>query len=103
MFLSAGLSPHRAHHMFPWQRSGYANVYCTPIVESVAKKMNLKWEAPRSLFGSRLPSIFKAYILGPVADPFARKVLYKDFIDEHIHVGPYLTSASPASARSEGR
>jgi len=89
-FLSAGLSPHRAHHIFPYQKSGYSNVFSTPFVEGVAKKYNLKWEAPRSLFGSRLPSIFKAYILGPLADPFSRKVLYKDFVDEHTHLAPYL-------------
>jgi len=93
VFLSAGLSPHRAHHMFPYQKSGYANVYSTPVVQAVAEKFNLKWEAPRSLFMSRLPSIFKAYILGPLADPFSRKVIYSSFWDEHAHVAPYLEVA----------
>jgi len=89
-WFSAGLSPHRAHHIFPWQRSGYANVLTTPIVEAAAAKFGLKWEAPRSLFGSRLPSIFKAYILGPLADPFTRKVIYPSFYEEHTHLAPYL-------------
>jgi len=90
VWFSAGLSPHRAHHMFPWQKSGYSNVYTTPIVQAVAEKFGLKWEAPRSLFGSRLPSIFKAYILGPLADPFSRKQIYPTFLEEHIHLAPYL-------------
>jgi len=92
-FLSAGLSPHRAHHMFPWQKSGWANVYATRFVQEAAEKFGYKWEAPRSLQFSRLPSIFRAYILGPLADPFSRKRVYNTFLEEHIHWTPYWDMA----------
>lgn len=88
-FLSAGLSPHRAHHLFPWQRSGWANVYSTRFVQEAAEKFGYKWEEPRSLQLSRLPSIFSAYILGPLSDPFSRKRVYGTFVEEHIHLQPY--------------
>mmetsp|Transcript_28435 Transcript_28435/g.71944 ORF Transcript_28435/g.71944 Transcript_28435/m.71944 type:complete len:466 (-) Transcript_28435:17-1414(-) len=89
VFLSAGLSPHRAHHIFPYQRSGWANIYSTDFVRASAEKFGYRWEPPRSLQFSRLPSIFKAYIMGPLAHPLSRRVMYDSFIEEHCDWQPY--------------
>merc|ERR1719277_645217 len=88
-FLSAGLSPHRAHHIFPWQKSGWANVYSTRFVQEAAKEFGYTWDPPRSVQFSRLPSIFRAYVLGPMADMFTRRPIYESFVEEHTHWKPY--------------
>ena len=88
-FLSAGLSPHRAHHLFPYQRSGWANVYTTQFLAEAAEKFGYEWKPASSFLTQRCPSLIQTYILGAVADPLTRQAVYTSFLDEHCHKRPY--------------
>jgi hypothetical protein len=83
-FLSAGLSPHRAHHIFPWQKSGFANIYSEQHLAAAAKKHGLPWLPNKFFFTEILPVIFRMYLWSPVADPIVRKPHYDSFIAEHM-------------------
>ncbi|MBD1868508.1 cytochrome b5 domain-containing protein [Cyanobacteria bacterium FACHB-471] len=61
-FLSAGLSPHRVHHVLPFQRSGFANIASEAIVRDEAEKMGIEWLQPKNFFGDRLPIMAKHYL-----------------------------------------
>jgi Cytochrome b5-like Heme/Steroid binding domain len=61
-FLSAGLSPHRVHHVLPQQRSGFANILSEPIVREEAEKFGIKWVEPKNFFIERLPLLFTNYL-----------------------------------------
>ncbi|MGA7935333.1 MAG: cytochrome b5-like heme/steroid binding domain-containing protein [Kovacikia sp.] len=61
-FLSAGLSPHRVHHVLPAQRSGFANIISEDIVREEAAKFNLLWYAPQNFFIDRLPVLTRHYL-----------------------------------------
>lgn len=89
IFLSAGLSEHRAHHVYPYQRSGFSNIHSTDILEEVAKIHKIKWEEPKNFFTYILPLIWKMYIWAPVADPLVRKPIYKSFYEEHTNLAVY--------------
>jgi len=91
-FLSAGLSPHRVHHIFPYQKSGWANVYCTPLVKACALKFGMDWSEPRSFHLTQLPTLIRSYIFSPVADPVSRKPRYSSFLEEHLSWTPYRDS-----------
>ncbi|MGP1386001.1 MAG: cytochrome b5 domain-containing protein [Thainema sp.] len=64
-FLSAGLSPHRVHHVLPYQRSGFANIISEDIVREEAAKFNLPWHPPKNFFCDRLPLMSRHYLLSP--------------------------------------
>ncbi|PSB23175.1 hypothetical protein C7B76_00945 [filamentous cyanobacterium CCP2] len=64
-FLSAGLSPHRVHHVLPYQRSGFANIVSEDIVREEAAKFNLPWHPPKNFFLERLPMMIRHYLLSP--------------------------------------
>jgi hypothetical protein len=64
-FLSAGLSPHRVHHVLPQQRSGFANIISEDIVREEAEKFDLVWVEPKNFFVDRLPILAKHYLLSP--------------------------------------
>lgn len=70
---SAGLSPHRAHHMLPFQKTGFANLISEDIVKKTVKEFGLKWDRPRIFWTERLPALFKHYMLSPALDPRTRK------------------------------
>lgn len=61
-FLSAGLSPHRVHHVLPYQKSGFANIVSESIVREEAEKFNVTWQAPKNFFLDRLPVLIKHYL-----------------------------------------
>lgn len=42
-FLTAGLGTHRAHHLLPGQKSGFANIITEPIVKEECEKRGMKW------------------------------------------------------------
>jgi hypothetical protein len=65
VFLSAGLSPHRVHHVFPTQRSGFANIASEAAVRAVCEAQGVRWERPRNLFIERLPALMRHYLLAP--------------------------------------
>jgi hypothetical protein len=62
-FLSAGLSPHRVHHVLPYQRSGFANIISEQIVREEAEKVGVPWLAPKNFFVDRLPLLVNHYLL----------------------------------------
>ncbi len=66
LFLSAGLSPHRVHHVLPWQRSGFANLASEAKVREVCEEVGIAWERPRNLIFERFPAVVRHYLLCPV-------------------------------------
>ena len=65
LFLSAGLSPHRVHHVLPWQGSGFANLASEAAVRQVCAAAGIAWERPRNLILERFPAVIKHYLLRP--------------------------------------
>lgn len=65
LFLSAGLSPHRVHHVLPWQGSGFANLASEDTVREVCAEVGIAWERPRNLIFGRFPAVMKHYLLCP--------------------------------------
>jgi hypothetical protein len=65
LFLSAGLSPHRVHHVLPWQGSGFANLASEATVREVCAQAGIAWERPRNLIFERFPVVIKHYLLCP--------------------------------------
>jgi len=88
-FLSAGLSPHRAHHIFPYQRSGFSNIYSSMHLAAAAKEHGLPWEKPKNFFTEIVPFIFRMYVWAPVSDPVTRKSRHKSFLAEHLDPSCY--------------
>lgn len=69
IFLSAGLSPHRVHHVLPWQGSGFANLASEDTVREVCAEVGIAWERPRNLIFGRFPAVMKHYLLCPAKQP----------------------------------
>ncbi|MEV6493979.1 fatty acid desaturase [Actinoplanes sp. NPDC051633] len=65
LFLSAGLSPHRVHHVLPWQGSGFANLASERTVREACEQAGIAWERPRNLIFDRFPAVMKHYLLCP--------------------------------------
>jgi hypothetical protein len=65
LFLSAGLSPHRVHHVLPWQGSGFANLASEQTVKEVCAQVGIAWERPRNLIFERFPAVMKHYLFCP--------------------------------------
>jgi fatty acid desaturase len=65
LFLSAGLSPHRVHHVLPWQGSGFANLASEQTVKEVCEQVGIAWQRPRNLLFNRFPAVMKHYLLCP--------------------------------------
>lgn len=81
-FLSAGLSPHRVHHVLPYQRSGFANIISEDIVREEAEKFDVEWLTPKNFFVDRLPIMAKHYLFGPSRWAQENNV---GLIKEHLH------------------
>lgn len=88
-FLSAGLSPHRAHHILPYQKSAFSNIYSERHLAAAARKHGLPWVPSKSFFTEIFPTIFRMYLWSPVADPILRKPHYDSFVAEHTHPACY--------------
>ena len=65
LFLSAGLSPHRVHHVLPWHGSGFTNLASEATVRQVCEEVGITWERPRNLIFERFPAVMKHYLLLP--------------------------------------
>ena len=65
IFLSAGLSPHRVHHVLPWQGSGFANLASEAAVRKACEEAGITWQRPRSLIFDRFPKVIKHYMFCP--------------------------------------
>ena len=81
-FFSAGLSPHRVHHVLPHQKSGFANIMSEDIVREEAEKFNVEWLPPKNFFRDRLPILVNLYLNSP-----SRMAREKDLglLKEHCH------------------
>ena len=66
LFLSAGLSPHRVHHVLPYQGSGFANLVSEDAVRKVCAEAGIAWARPRNLIFDRFPAVMRHYLLCPV-------------------------------------
>lgn len=82
-FLSAGLAPHRAHHILPYQKSGFANHYSNHFLAIACKEQGLPWLPAKNLFTEILPDVVCRQLLVPVCHPVSRKKLYASFLKEH--------------------
>jgi hypothetical protein len=69
LFLSAGLSPHRVHHVLPYQGSGFANLASEDAVKEVCAQVGIAWARPRNLIVDRFPAVIAHYLLCPVKPP----------------------------------
>lgn len=69
IFLSAGLSCHRTHHVLPYQRSGFANIVSQEAVEETCKEFGVKWEPRRNLLLDRVLPLMGHYLLAPAQIP----------------------------------
>ena len=58
IFLAAGLSCHKVHHVLPGQKSGFANIVSEPYVREVAKEYGVEWSHPKNFLLDRLPKLF---------------------------------------------
>merc|ERR1711920_179049 len=83
-FLGAGLASHRAHHILPYQKSGWANHYSEQFIAEAAKEAGLPWLPAKNLFTEILPDIINRQLLVPVCDPVSRKQTYPSFAAEHL-------------------
>ena len=61
-FLSAGLSSHRVHHVLPYQRSGFANIWCEDIVAEEAAEFGVEWLPAKSFIADRFPKQVVTYL-----------------------------------------
>jgi fatty acid desaturase len=66
LFLSAGLSPHRVHHVLPYHGSGFANLATEETVREVCAEAGIAWERPRNLIFERFPAVIRHYLFCPV-------------------------------------
>ena len=88
-FLSAGLSPHRVHHVLPYQRSGFANIASEAIVREEAEKLGVAWLPPRNFFLDSLPKLIRRYLFTPSRQ--AKEQCY-GLLLEHFHPQALYTS-----------
>ena len=88
-FLSAGLSPHRVHHVLPYQKSGFANIISENIVREEAEKYNVDWLKPKNFFVDRLPILLRHYLFSPSR---MAKENQLGILKEHLHPKELLTS-----------
>jgi fatty acid desaturase len=63
LFLSAGLGPHRVHHVLPSQKSGFANLASEAAVREACLDAGIAWERPRNLVTERFPALLGHYLL----------------------------------------
>jgi len=83
-FLGAGLASHRAHHILPYQRSGWANHYTERFIADAAKEAGLPWLPAKNLVTEIFPDIIRRQLMVPVCDPVSRKQAYPSFLEEHF-------------------
>lgn len=88
-FLSAGLSPHRVHHVLPQQKSGFANIISEDIVREEGAKFNIEWLPSKNFFFDRLPNLVNQYLATP--STMAKENNFGVF-KEHFHPQALKTS-----------
>ena len=81
IFLTAGLSSHRAHHLLPYQKSGFANILSEEAISAACRNRGVPWEPTRSFPFQRLPSLIRHYFLSPPRGRLARAGLLRETFD----------------------
>nr|WP_082993984.1 fatty acid desaturase [Mycobacterium gordonae] len=94
-FLSAGLSPHRAHHLLPYQGSGFANIASEDVLREEAARFGVEWLPAKSFVTDRLPKLAQTYLLSP-----SRHAEEKQWGFFREHCSPQAWRASVAYAAS---
>merc|ERR1719277_519709 len=89
-FLGAGLVQHRAHHILPYQKSGWANKYSEKFIREAVKEVGLPWLPAKNLFTEILPDIINRQLMVPVCDPVSRKQTYASFAAEHLSPAAWM-------------
>ncbi|MEU1521920.1 fatty acid desaturase [Nocardia rhamnosiphila] len=89
-FLSAGLAPHRVHHVLPYQRSGFANIAAEDIVREAAAESGVAWLPPKSFLTDRFPALCRIYLFSR-----SREAAERDWgpIREHLAPAAWKTCA----------
>jgi fatty acid desaturase len=96
LFLSAGLSPHRVHHVLPWQGSGFANLASETTVREVCAQVGIEWERPRHLIVERFPAVIKHYLLCSARPaPIPPEVTYSQVPPGEPPQGPFPPGFPP--------
>jgi len=101
-FLGAGLVSHRAHHILPYQRSGFANHFSERFIAAAAKEAGLPWLPAKNLFTEILPEIVSRQLLVAVCDPVSRRQVYSSFIGEHLSPAAWWYSLKYAASGFTG-
>jgi hypothetical protein len=65
MLFSAGLSSHRAHHLFPYQHSGFANIATEELIKKHLPDFGMEWHRPKNFWTERAPYVFGFCFLHP--------------------------------------
>jgi hypothetical protein len=86
LFLSAGLSPHRAHHLLPHQPSGLANIASEPIIRETMKEFGMPWVKPKNFWTDRLPIILDFIFNSPMIVPNTGEIKRK----RDAGLGPWM-------------
>lgn len=58
VLFSAGLSPHRAHHLLPYQTSGFCNVLSEDAIRQVLPDFGMEWLPTKNFWTERVPYVF---------------------------------------------
>lgn len=69
LFLSAGLSPHRAHHLLPYQKSGFANLVSEDVIRETVLDFGLEWKPVRNFWTERFFQVLNHYLFYPPINP----------------------------------
>jgi len=65
VLFSAGLSSHRAHHLLPFQTSGFSNIVSESVIKELLPEYGLEWIAPKNFWTHRVPVVFHFCFLYP--------------------------------------
>jgi hypothetical protein len=101
-FLGAGLASHRVHHILPYQKSGFANLYSERFIAVAAKEAGLPWLPAKNLFTEIIPDIIGRQLLVAVCDPISRRQVYASFLGEHLSPAAWWYSLKYAASGFTG-
>jgi hypothetical protein len=65
VFISTGQTCHAAHHILPFQKSGWSNVVVLPLVRALAEKRGVVWKAPVPFWSRLLPRYVSTVVTAP--------------------------------------
>jgi hypothetical protein len=87
-FLTAGLACHRVHHLFPFQKSGFANIVSVPIVRKLAAKRGVPWKRSKIIWIDQLPETLNFLVNCPM-----RSDKKTSFLEENFHPASMVNMA----------